>query len=145
MKNRKMMSLVLIVLLLQACSHTANFSSVPAEAEIKIGKTQISGVAPQTGSISNTTFGRYPVKVQKDGYKPIYGNLPLKVSPGIIILDALLFAPAAFFNVQRALSFYEFDLDQGVIKYKKTNDDKWETYVIPEDQKNAAKVYFGDK
>ncbi len=144
MKICKMMCLVLITLLFQACAHTANFTSVPTGAKIKIGKTHISGVTPQTGSISNTTFGRYPVKVQKDGYKPIYGNLPLKVSSGTIILDAIFFAPGAFFNVQKAVPFYEFDLDKGIIRYKKAKEDQWETFVIPDDQKDAVKAYFGD-
>jgi hypothetical protein len=144
MKIIKIVCLLAFLFILQACGHYSTFTSVPTGAKVRIGKAYVSGTTPLTGKVGSTTFGRYPVKVQKDGYETLYGNLPLKVRGGRIVLDALLFAPAAFFNTQTSLPFYEFDLEQGVIKYKVKKNHEWLIYQIPEDQKEAARQFFGD-
>ena len=144
MKITKLLLILIIISVLQACSTMSTFTSIPAGAEIEIGKANLLGTTPFSGKVSTTTFGRYPVKVKKDGYETIYSNLPLKVRGRNIALSAIFFAPAAFFTVQNALPFYEFDLEKGVIKYKIKRNSKWLIYNIPNDQKKAVKIYFGD-
>lgn len=140
---RSFITLALAVLLLQGCSTRAHFSAVQDGTEITIAKTAISGVMPLEGKVPRTTFGRYPVRVSKEGYAPLYLNLPLKVDAGVIVLDAIFFAPAAFFNVQGSAAFYRFDLEGGTVSYKRDKDDDWVDYRATEDQKRAAKSYFG--
>ena len=122
----------------------STFTSIPPGAEVEIGKAQLLGTTPFSGKIGSTTFGKYPIKIQKDGYDTIYGNLQLKVKGGNIVLSALFFAPAAFFSAQNALPQYEFDLEQGIIKYKIKRNSEWLIYQIPDEQKEASKDFFGD-
>jgi uncharacterized protein YceK len=135
---RKFLWLILFVLVLQGCTTTSSFTSIQEGVKITVGKTKISGEMPVAGEISRTTFGSYPVKVQKNGCELMYFSLPLKVSPGIIVIDALFFAPAIFFNVKGSLPFYEVDLDSRDLKYKVNNEENWITYLIPEEQKVSA-------
>lgn len=144
MKAIKMLSLLLFVLVFQSCSTMSTFTSIPPDAKVKIGKTNVLCATPCSGKIGGTTFGRYPVKVTKEGYETLYSNLPLKVKGERIVLDALLFAPAAFFNVQSSVPFYEFDLEQGIIRYKINKNSEWLIYPIPDDQKAAVRQYFDD-
>ena len=134
----------LCLLLFSGCS-TSNFVSKPENAQINIGKTNISGTAPLNGRIPRTTFGKYPVKVQKDGVAPLYGILPLHVSPAAIGLDVLIFAPATFWNVQRPFSFYEFDLEKRVIRYRDTEEEAWNEYLIREAEEARAKQFFWEE
>lgn len=140
----KRLGFLLLLLLLSACTTTSHFSAVQDGVEIAIGKTAVSGSLPLDATLNRTTFGRYPVKAVKQGYQPIYGNLPLKVSGGIIFLDALLFAPAVFFNVQGSIPFYEIDMEKGTIRYRQDENGPWINYPIAADQQRAAKTFFGD-
>lgn len=135
---------VALAIVIQGCSAKSHFSAVQEDVKLTVGKTAINGVLPIEAEIPRTTFGRYPVKITKEGYAPIYGFLPLKVSGGMIAVDALLFAPAAFFNVQKSLPFYEIDMDSGVIKYKEEATDEWTVYPMTEAQKAQARSFFGD-
>jgi hypothetical protein len=136
--------MVISIFFVQGCSTYSQFTSVPDQAKIKIGKTKILGTAPVAGQISRTTFGQYPLKIQKEGYDVLYGVLPLHVSGGMIALDALLFAPAAFFNVQGSFALYKFDLEKQLIYYKNKEAEDWKEYMISDLDKNRAKAFFGD-
>jgi hypothetical protein len=136
--------LLLLALLVSGCTTTSHFSAVQDDVKITVGKTSINGTMPLDGTLSRTTFGRYPIKIIREGYEPIYGNLPLKVSPGIIVLDALLFAPAAFYNVQGSLPYYEFDMDKGIIRYRLDENSDWLIYSMSPEQQLASRTFFGD-
>ena len=144
MKIKKIFPLFLFILIFQSCSTMSSFTSIPPGAKVEIGKAQVIGTTPFSGKISNTTFGTYPVKVQKDGYETIYSNLPLKVRGRNIALSAIFFAPAAFFSVQNALPFYEFDLEKSVIRYKIKRNSEWLIYETPDNQKDAVRSFFED-
>jgi len=141
---RKFICLLVITVILQGCASKSHFSSPQDDVKITIGKTNINGNVPLTGNVGRTTFGTYPTKAVKEGYDPIYFNLPLKVSPGIILLDALFFAPAAFFNVQGSVPYYQIDFETGTVQYKTSKEASWQTYNPTEQQKLKAKSFFGD-
>ena len=123
---------------------SSRFTSKPEGAQIHIAKTDISGREPVEGRVPRTTFGKYPVKISKEGSETFYGILPLNVSAGVIILDALFFAPAAFFNVQGPFPYYEFDLERNVIKYKSSSEDNWLEYNVPGPERERAKRFYGE-
>lgn len=146
-RNRKIFiitkaALAISYFILIGCATNSKFSTIPDNALIKIGKTNISGEAPLSGDVSRTTFGKYPVMVEKDGHETLYAILPMNVSGGVIALDILLFAPATLWNAQGAFSFYEFDLEKGVIKYKEKEPEEWKEYLIPSEEKVRAKSFF---
>lgn len=124
--NKKCLSafLLFVALVLAGCSTHIMLSSVPEKAHLVVAKSDISGTMPISASIRRTTFGKYPFKVEKEGYEPMYGILPLNVSGAAITMDALFFAPAAFWTAQRAFPFYQFDLEKQVIKYRKDDGDE---------------------
>lgn len=124
------------------CSTNSKLTTIPEEASIKIGRTNISGIAPLSGDISRTTFGKYPVMVEKEGYETLYAILPMNVGGGVIAADVLLFAPAVFWNAQGAFSFYEFDLEKGIIRYKEKDPEEWKEYEIPAADQDKAKRFF---
>ena len=99
---KKLILAVSCLIVLSGCA-SSNFSSVPPGAQVHVGKTDVSGETSFEGRVPRTTFGQYPIKIKKEGHETFYGILPLNVSGGVILLDALLFAPAAFFNVQGSL------------------------------------------
>jgi hypothetical protein len=138
-----LLSLSCLVLLCTACSTKVMLLSKPEKANLTVAKSNISGTTPIAASIGRTTFGRYPFKIEKEGYESMYGSLPLNVSGTAITMDILFFAPAAFWNAQRAFPFYEFDLEKRVIRYKKSPDDTWKEYVIKEEEQTKAKSFFG--
>jgi len=139
---KKILVLVVCMLFCLGCSGMANFTSKPESVQIEIAKTSISGTAPTTGKVPRTTFGNYPVKVQKEGYEPLYGILPLHGSAGVIILDIILFWPVVFGNAQGPFDYYEFDLEKGLIRYKKNEKDDWQEYTITNEEKAKAKQFF---
>jgi hypothetical protein len=140
---KKIVIAVLCLIVLYGCA-SSRFTSKPEGARIHIAKTDISGQAPVEGRVPRTTFGKYPVKISKEGSETFYGILPLNVSSGVILLDALFFAPAAFFNVQGAFPYYEFDLERNVIKYKSSSDDNWLEYKVPGPERERAKRFYGE-
>ena len=44
----------------------------------------------------------------------------------------------------RVLSYYEFELDRRVIKYRDDAEEGWKEYPIPEAEKEKARRFFGD-
>lgn len=132
-----------VALILVGCSTRIMLTSKPEGANIIIGKTNISGTTPMSSSIRRTTFGKYWFSVEKPGYEPLYGLLPLNVSGAAITINVLLFAPATFWNAQRAFPFYQFDLEKRIVGYKKDSDDPWREYPIKEQERLTARSFFG--
>jgi len=139
---KKIILLSVLFCLTQACSSSTSFTSIPENATIQIANTQISGVTPLDTKIGNTTFGRYMLKVEKEGSNTMYGVLPLRVSSGNIVIAALFFAPALFYNVKTVFESYEFNLEKETIRFKNANKEEWKEYIIPEGEKNEAKHFF---
>ena len=140
--KKKAVWLITMFLLLYGCATTAHFTSTPDNATFEISGSYVRGTTPKTGSVSRTTFGKYKVKAEKEGCEPIYSILPLDVSIGTIAVDIALFAPALFFNIQRAFQFYEFDFEKGTIKYRKAESRPWHTYDPSDSLKAEVQEYF---
>lgn len=145
---RKLLLLLLLLLcqlVLQGCTSKSTFTAVQEDVSIKIGKTDIEGELPITGDINRTTFGRYPMMISKEGYDPMYCNVPMVVSAGYIIADVLFFAPAAFFNSNGSLPFYLIDIKERTIKYKKDDSGEWIVYPIQKAESDSVQNWFSQQ
>lgn len=146
MRAMRIILVVVTTFALQSCASVhSDFSALQEDVYITVGKAKISGTTPLSGDIGRTTFGKYPLKITKEGYEPIYCYLPLKPSMGAIIVDALFFAPAAFFNVQGSLPYYQVDLANHTLSYRRDVDDKWINYSISKVEEAGSRAFFGDK
>jgi hypothetical protein len=54
----------------------------------------------------------------------------------------LFFAPAMFYNLREVYPIYEFDVKQGVVRYKKKEQDAWMSYKPTTAEAARAKAYF---
>ncbi len=75
---------------------------------------------------------------------PMYGLVPLKFNGGYLALDILFFAPAMFFNLREVFPYYEFDSEEGVVRYRLEKDSDWTTYKPTVAEIAHAKSFFGD-
>ncbi len=143
---RKFGKIVLITaapVLLSACSATTNFQASQPNITVKINENtplKVDTAAPQT--YSTTSFGQYRFKATKEGQKPMYGIMPLKFNGGYLVADILFFAPAMFFNLREVYPHYQFDMENGVIRYKKNETDSWTTYQPTPTEAARAEKYF---
>lgn len=132
-----------ITVLLSACAATTNFQSTQPAVSVEVNKfapLSVDTAEPQT--YSTTTFGQYHFKATEEGKEPMYGIMPLKFNTGYLVTDILLFAPAVFFNLREVFPHYQFDIDGGVIRYKKKESDEWTTYEPTPAEIARAKNYF---
>jgi hypothetical protein len=118
--------LIIATFSLAGCSTTTHLSSVQRGTVVHINDKK--NITPAEESISDTTFGSYDFLVVKEGYKPLYGNLPRKFNGTYLTLDILFFTPLAFFNLNKVYHYYEFDLEKQLVKYKNNESDSWRMY-----------------
>ena len=131
----------LIPVLLVACSAKTSFNSIPTGATLDV-KTSSQTAVPRTDSYRVTTFGNYEFQAQAPGKEPMYGILPLKFNGGYMALDMLFLAPLAFTNLRGVYPYYELDLDQRVIKFKRNETDEWKVYTPTTAEADRAKAFF---
>jgi len=133
-------------LLIAGCSSTASIKTENNIANITINDKAPVTLSPDTPikeTYSTTSFGQYKFKISEtNGNKPMYGVIPLKFNGGYLAADILLFAPAMFFNLREFFPFYEFNIESGIIKYKKNESDEWISYQPTKDEINSAQTYF---
>ena len=115
--KKLLLLLTCLCFLLIACGQHVRFSAVQGPANLTLQRQSL-GTTPVEKKLKTTTFGRYRYIVEKEGYNTLEGVLPLKVSARNIVLDALFFAPAVFFNAQYPFKEYEFDLEKGIIRFR---------------------------
>jgi hypothetical protein len=129
------------LIVLSGCSAMTTLSSTQPDVSISIQKKSL-GKAPASANLNTTTFGNYEFKAARAGGPALYGILPLKFNGGYLAVNILLFAPASFFNLREVYPLYEFDVDQGVVKYRGTEKEAWiETRPTPEEAARAKKFY----
>jgi hypothetical protein len=139
----KVLSLAAAAFLISGCSALTTLNSTHPDVKLSIQKQSL-GVMPVSVDLRTTTFGNYEFKATRGDGKSLYGILPLKFNGGYLAANILLFAPASLFNLREVYSHYEFDLDKGVVKYRRAAGDAWsETRPTPEEAARA-KRYFGD-
>ena len=134
-------AMIAAVGLAAGCTATTHFSSTQPEAAIAV-KESTSTALPRSDEFSTTSFGNYEFKAEAEGFSPFYGILPLKFNGGYLALDILFFAPAAFFNLREPFPFYEFDLEERVIRYKQKDPDAWIQYRPSPVEALRAQEYF---
>lgn len=132
-----------VLLLLGACSATTSLQTSQPDVVLKINKGgAISLNDPFTKSYNTTSFGQFIFEASQDGEQPMYGLMPLKFNGGYLAADILFFAPAMFFNLREVYPFYEFDTQEGVVRYKKKAADPWHTYTPTSAEIERARSYF---
>jgi hypothetical protein len=135
-------TLALAALVAGGCTTTAMLSTPQPGTSVAVKQTTATTL-PRSEVISATTFGNYEFRAERPGVEPLYGRLPLRFSGGDLALDILFFAPAIFLNVRQAFPFYEFDLDQRVVRFKGAEKDAWQTYTPNDVDVAKAKFVFG--
>ena len=143
MKLRIIAASAAVAVLLAGCAATTSLQSVHPRVDLSVQDKKL-GTMPVNVELKTTTFGNYEFKAIRADGKSLYGILPLKFNGGYLAMNILLFAPASFFNLREPYPHYEFDVDQGVIKYRGAPNESWiETRPTPEEAQRARK-YFGD-
>ena len=128
---------------LSACTATTSLRATDPELALAINKdAPVTLDSPVRRTYDTTSFGQYQFKATKPGMEPMYGLVPLKFNGGYLTADILFFAPALFFNLREVYSIYEFDVAQGVVRYKKNEQDPWMSYKPTTAEAERAKKYF---
>jgi hypothetical protein len=133
----------LVLFSLAGCSATTNLQSMQQNTQLRV-KTSTQTTVPRTEELSTTSFGNYEFEAKVDGHEPMYGILPLKFNGGYLTVDILLFAPGAFFNLREVFPYYQFDVANGVLRYRKTEAEEWASYTPTPAEAQRAKAYFGN-
>lgn len=128
-------------LLLSACSAMTTISATQPGASVTITTSKQTAV-PRTESFTTTSFGNFEFRAEAPGFDPFYGVLPLKFNGGHLALDIIFFAPAAFFNLREVFSFYEFDIANKQVKYKRAEAEAWSVHMPPPEETAHAKAAF---
>ncbi|WP_416308089.1 hypothetical protein [Neptunicella sp. SCSIO 80796] len=143
MNVKHKMYLIVFSLALSACSARSTFQATDGELQVKINDNpSITVTESVTQEYPTTSFGQYKFKVSAEGQEPMYGLLPLKFNGGYLAADIILFAPAMFFNLREVFPYYQFDVAEGVVKYKKKDAKEWITYKPTPAEIQHAKTYF---
>lgn len=136
--------LALLPLALAGCSATTTMSSNDPQLHVKINdQAPLALSQPVSRTYDTTSFGQYQFKAYRADGSEMYGVMPLKFNGGYLAADILFFAPAAFFNLREVFPFYEFDVEAGVIRYKKNLNDAWTVYKPTPAEAQRAATYFG--
>lgn len=143
MKTKQLLALPLIAALLSACTATTTLRSSDPSLAVKINDdAPLVLKTPVNKTYKATSFGQYRFRATQEGMEPMYGLVPLKFNSGYLVADILFFAPAAFYNLREVYPFYEFDVAQGVIRYKKKEQDQWTSYKPTAAEVERARAYF---
>ena len=126
--------------LLSACSSMTTINSTHQGTQLLVKDRHLT--LPAHESLRGTSFGNYEFKATENGSEPFYGILPLSFKGGHLAADILLFAPGAFFNLRAAFPFYEIDVEKGVIRYRKTEQEAWNEYHPKAEEVARARAYF---
>lgn len=143
MKTKQILALPVIAALLSACTATTTLRSSDPSLAVKINDDAPLVLSnPVNKTYKATSFGQYRFRATKEGMEPMYGLVPLKFNSGYLVADILFFAPAAFYNLREVYPFYEFDVAQGVVRYKKNEKDQWISYKPTAAEAERARAYF---
>ncbi|CAH0526213.1 hypothetical protein [Vibrio hippocampi] len=142
MKNTFLISLSVI---LCGCSASTQFNTTQDNTALTVKDNEQFVVDfEQEHTYSTTSFGQYEFKAESEGYSAMYGSMPLKFNGGYLVADILFFAPALFFNLREVFPYYEFDVENKLIKYKNNEQDEWTVYQPSQAEVDRAMKYFGD-
>lgn len=134
-------SVILLGVLLTACAAKTNLSALQADATIDV-KSAKQNSTPRIDSFTVTSFGNYEFCAKAAGLEPFYGVLPLKFNGGYLVFDILFFTPLALFNLREVEAFYNFDIENKVVRYRMNEDDEWISYVPLDYEAARAREFF---
>lgn len=141
--NFKYLALPLVAAALSACTATTSLRSNDPDLSVRINDdAPLVLKNPVSKTYKATSFGQYRFRATQEGREPMYGLMPLKFNGGYLAADILFFAPAAFYNLREVYPFYEFDVEQGVVRYKKDEKDQWSVYKPTPAEAARAQAYF---
>lgn len=130
---------------MSGCTATTNFEAVQSDVSLRVNENpEFNIVNNSNHRYSTTSFGQYKFKAEKEGVEPMYGLIPLKFNGGYLAVDILFFAPAMFFNLREVFPYYQFDIENNEIRYKKKKSDEWTIYKPKAEEVEHAKRYFGE-
>lgn len=142
MRLMQRLFLVSLLVWLAACSTTTSITASEPDTRLNLRGTQLD--LPTSHSLRGTSFGNYEFKAQAPGLEPFYGLLPLNFKGDHLALDVLFFAPGAFFNLRAAFKYYQIDVANQVVRFKKKDSDPW-TEIRPKAvEVERARAYFGE-
>lgn len=145
MNAKQLLAAPLIAALLSACTADTSLRANDPGMAVKInGDAPLYLKSPITKTYKATSFGQYRFRATREGMEPMYGLIPLKFNGGYLAADILFFAPAAFYNLREVYPFYEFDMDAGVVRYKKNEQDQWTSYTPTPAEVARARAYFNE-
>lgn len=143
MKAKQLLALPLFAALLSACTATTSLRSSDPTLAVKINDdAPLMLKSPVSKTYKTTSFGQYRFRATQEGMEPMYGLIPLKFNSGYLVADILFFAPAAFYNLREVYPYYEFDVAEGVVRYKKNEQDQWISYIPTAAEVARARAYF---
>src|SRR5258706_14375572 len=138
--SRFISSTLLQLMLLSAlagCTAMTTIQSAQPDVVLKVKEKEFKTYSA-ADTFSTTSFGNFDFRAEKPGADPLLGILPLKFNRGYLALDVLPFAPAAFFNLCEVVPFYEVDMADRVVRYRKDANQPWHVYrPTPEESKRA--------
>lgn len=141
----KKVAAIILSSTLMACTSIVTIRSTDGPSLLKINNKSTINIGQKTQqAYPVTSFGKYKFKLTKKGRKPMYGIVPLKFNGGYLALDILFFTPALLFNLREVYPYYEFDIRERVVKYKKRESDAWMLYKPTETDIEHAKSYFSE-
>lgn len=133
----------LALLALSACVSTTSYQAKEAGLQLTVNKDSAVSVDKGDSHTYNTTsFGQYFFKLSDGGAQTMYGLLPLKFNGGYLAMDILFFAPAMFYDLREVFPYYQFDIKDGIVQYKKKPQDNWVTHKSTPAEIERAKRYF---
>lgn len=145
MNLKQLLAVPLTAVLLSACTATTSLRSSDPSLAVKINNdAPLVLKKPVSKTYKATSFGQYRFRATQEGMEPMYGLMPLKFNSGYLVADILFFAPAAFYNLREVYPFYEFDVAQGVVRYKKKESDQWTSYKPTAAEVERAQAYFAE-
>lgn len=139
--NTKTISIItLICFFISGCTAMTKISSPQSNVSLRIDEKKYSSM-PLDDSFGVTTFGNYLFVAEKEGYEPVYGELPMDLKISYLVLDILFFTPLMLLNLYSVFPNYEIDIDKKIIRYSYDKTQWWELQ-IPIKESEKAKEYF---
>jgi hypothetical protein len=130
--------------LLSGCMATTMITTTPPGGTVHISSSDQT-TTPRTETYPTRTFGNLEFRAQAPNQESLFGIVPLKFNGGYLALNILFFAPASFFNLREVYSFYDFDLEKKVVKYKRNENDEWTVYTPTPAESNRGLEVYKDK
>lgn len=133
--------LLLALVLLQGCTAMTKLDAARPGSTLAVrglDRTEL----PRTEELKSKATGQHEFMAASPTGATLFGILPLRVNGGRMSMSIAFFAPALFGGFRDAFPFYEFDPDEGVLRYKYREQDEWRTYKPTMAESERARQYF---